>query len=300
MTKAPLILDIKGNSLDDGPGIRTVVFFKGCPLSCVWCHNPESKKSNQEIAFDKKECVDCGTCRKLCPRGALDRSIPFYVNRDKCDLCFICVEACPSGALARVGKRMTVPEIVDIIKKDIPFYHNSGGGVTLSGGEPTLYMEFTSELLRTLKNLGLHTLLETCGYFQLAQFDKLIYPYLSQIYFDLKVIDPEDHKRVCGVPNDRILENFRELYQRSLNKGVPVLPRIPLIPGITATKSNLEKIATFLHANHVDRVAILDYNPLWHAKAEKVGMKTLVEQTTWMSQSEIQECRVIFKDFLVI
>ncbi len=300
MTTAPLILDIKGNSLDDGPGIRTVVFFKGCPLSCVWCHNPESKKSTQEIAFDKKECVDCGTCRKICAREALDRNNPFYINRTKCDLCFKCVDACPSGAVAKVGKKMTVPEIVDIIKKDIPFYQHSGGGVTLSGGEPTLFMDFTSELLQALKTLGIHTLLETCGYFQLAQFDKLIYPCLNQIYFDLKVIDPEEHKRVCGVPNDRILENFRELYQRSLDKGVPVLPRIPLIPGITATKSNLEKIATFLRVNHADRVTILDYNPLWHAKAEKVGTKPLVERKTWMTREEVQVCRNIFSEFKVV
>ncbi len=300
MTTAPLILDIKGNSLDDGPGIRTVVFFKGCPLSCVWCHNPESKKSTQEIAFDKKECVDCGTCRKLCPKGALDRTNPYYIDRAKCDLCFKCVDACPSGALAKVGKQLTVPGIVDIIKKDIPFYRHSGGGVTLSGGEPVLSMEFTSELLQALKNLSIHTLLETCGYFPLAQFDMLIYPYLSQIYFDLKVIDPAEHKRVCGVPNDRILDNFRELYRRALTGGVPVLPRIPLIPGITATKSNLEQIAAFLRANHADRVAILDYNPLWHAKAEKVGMKPLVDRKTWMTREEVQECRNIFSEFKVV
>ncbi len=300
MTPTPLMLDIKGNSLDDGPGIRTVIFFKGCPLSCVWCHNPESKKSSQEIAFDKKECVDCGTCRKLCPMGALGPNNPFYIDRDKCDLCLKCVEACPSGALAKVGKKMTLPEIVSIIKKDLPFYQNSGGGVTLSGGEPTLFMEFTSALLQELKKLGLHTILETCGHFQLPQFDKLVYPYLDSIYFDLKIINPEEHKRFCGVPNDRIILNFKELYQRSLNKGVPILPRIPLIPGITATKSNLEQIAEFLRTNHVNHVAILDYNPLWHAKAEKIGLKPLVERKSWMSKAEIRECQDIFKNFLLI
>jgi pyruvate formate lyase activating enzyme len=300
MTPTPLMLDIKGNSLDDGPGIRTVIFFKGCPLSCVWCHNPESKKSSQEIAFDKKECVDCGTCRKLCPMGALGPNNPFYIDRDKCDLCLKCVEACPSGALAKVGKKMTVPEIVSIIKKDLPFYQNSGGGVTLSGGEPTLFIEFTSELLQELRKLGIHTILETCGYFQLSQFDNLIYPYLDQIYFDLKIINPEEHKRFCGVPNDRIILNFKELYQRSLNKGVPILPRIPLIPGITTTKSNLEQIAAFLRTNHVNHMAILDYNPLWHAKAEKIGLKPLIERKSWMSKAEIRECQDIFKNFLLI
>jgi pyruvate formate lyase activating enzyme len=300
MSQAPLILDIKGNSLDDGPGIRTVVFFKGCPLSCVWCHNPECKKVTQELAFEKKECVECDTCRKVCPKNALDPNNPFYINRDKCDLCFQCVDACPSGALTKVGKNMTVAEIVAVIKKDIPFYLNSGGGVTLSGGEPTLFIEFTSELLQELKKLGLHTILETCGHFQLPLFDKCIYHFLDSIYFDLKIIDPGEHKQFCGISNDRILENFRVLYQWSLNKGVPVLPRIPLIPGITATKNNLEKIAAFLRANQVDRVAILEYNPLWHSKAEKIGVKSLVERKTWMSRTEIQECRDRFKDFHVI
>ena len=300
MAQAPLILDIKGNSLDDGPGIRTVVFFKGCPLSCVWCHNPESKSSKQEIGFDKKECVDCGTCRQVCPKKAINRNNPFYINREQCHLCFKCVDACPAGAITIIGKKMPVPTIVDIIKKDIPFFQHSHGGVTLSGGEPTLFMEFASELVQALKVLGIHTLLETCGYFNLTQFDSLLYPHLDQIYFDLKIMDAGEHKRYCGVPNHRILENFEQLYARSLNQGIPVLPRIPLIPGITTTRSNLEKVAVFLRANHVDRVALLDYNPLWVVKAEKVGMQPSFVRTTWMSKPEFQECQEFFKDFQIV
>jgi pyruvate formate lyase activating enzyme len=133
--KSPLVLEIKGNSLDDGPGIRSVIFFKGCPLSCVWCHNPESRKAAPEIAFDGKLCVDCGECRKTCPERALSKIHPFYVDRTLCNLCYLCADACPSGALEKVGKTMTVDAIMEKILPDKPFYDASGGGVTLSGGE---------------------------------------------------------------------------------------------------------------------------------------------------------------------
>ena len=138
--KTPLIMEIKGNSLDDGPGIRSVVFYKGCPLSCVWCHNPESKKASMEISFDANICIDCGSCRDVCPQKALARQNRFYIDRSKCTLCFLCVDACPSGALDKVGKTMYVDEIIKKILPDKPFFDTSGGGVTLSGGEPTLYM----------------------------------------------------------------------------------------------------------------------------------------------------------------
>ena len=146
--KGPLILDIKGNSLDDGPGIRSVVFYKGCPLSCVWCHNPESKKSSVEISFDAETCINCGNCREVCPEYALDQGNPYYIDRNRCTLCFACVEACPSGALKRVGETMSIDRVLTKVLPDRPFFDASGGGVTLSGGEPTMYMEFTGQLLR--------------------------------------------------------------------------------------------------------------------------------------------------------
>ena len=162
-TRTPLILDIKGNSLDDGPGIRSVIFFKGCPLSCVWCHNPESKKTGAEIAFDGGRCIDCGTCREVCPEKALSRENPFYIDRSRCPLCFDCVQACPSGALEQVGKEMSINEILEKIVPDKPFFEVSDGGVTLSGGEPTLFMDFAAKLLVALKQQKIHTLVETCS-----------------------------------------------------------------------------------------------------------------------------------------
>lgn len=297
----PLILDIKGNSLDDGPGIRSVVFFKGCPLSCVWCHNPESKKSAPEISFDGDECVACDTCINLCPHGALSRKNPYFIDRGRCDLCFICVDNCPSGALERVGKKILIQEIVSTIKNDKPFYKTSGGGVTLSGGEPTFYMDFLSELVQEVKAEGIHTLLETCGLFKLEAFAQKILPYIDTIYYDIKLIDPKLHKLLCGVSNETILENFIQLNRISEHSGFKILPRTPLIPDITATKENLTGIAAFLHKEGVRTTHLLAYNPLWFDKNKKIGATCPIRKKagkgTWIPQEKIMEYKSIYKEY---
>jgi pyruvate formate lyase activating enzyme len=296
--KTPLILEIKGNSLDDGPGIRSVVFYKGCPLSCVWCHNPESKKTTVEISFDAKVCINCGTCRDICPAKALSSDNRFYIDRSKCDLCFLCLEACPSGALDRVGKIMTVEDIIKKILPDKPFFDTSNGGVTLSGGEPTLYMEFTSGLLKSLKRNNIHTLLETCGYFDLNKFMDMLYPYLDTIYFDIKIIDSISHKKYCGLPNEKILENFIQLSNTVKSDGKIFLPRIPLIPDITDMEINIRGIASFLKGLNIAEAALLSYNPLWHEKSDKVGVEDPYKKSKVMTSfpdSAIGErCRAIF------
>jgi len=297
----PLILDIKGNSLDDGPGIRSVVFFKGCPLSCVWCHNPESKKAAAEISFDASECVACDTCIKGCLLGALSRKNPFFIDRNRCDLCFICVDNCPSGALARVGKKMSIDDIVRQIKKDKPFFKTSGGGVTFSGGEPTMFIDFASELVKALKAEGIHTLLETCGLFNFDTFSKKILPYLDIIYFDIKLIDPKLHKLHCGVSNETILENFIKLNRMSAHGKFKILPRTPLIPDITVTKENLTGIASFLKKQGVRDTHLLAYNPLWFDKSKKIGvncpMEKNTDKTTWIPQAKMMEYKSIYKEY---
>jgi pyruvate formate lyase activating enzyme len=299
-SKTPLILDIKGNSLDDGPGIRTVVFFKGCPLSCVWCHNPESKKAIPEISFDKNECVGCDTCIASCPENAIDRKNPFFIDRLRCTLCGDCVENCPSGALSMVGKTMGIKDIVTIAAKDRPFYKNSGGGVTLSGGEPTLYMDFLSDLLIGLKDEGIHTLVETCGFFDLQQFEKKIVPYVDTVYYDIKIFDRNVHKQFCGVTNDLILENFSKLNLLSAENGFELLARTPLIPDITATDKNLTEIADFLHTQGVRQARLLAYNPLWHEKNEKIGTQNTFENNknmnTWIPKEKLETYQSIFSD----
>ena len=267
----PLVLEAKGNSLDDGPGIRSVIFFKGCPLSCLWCHNPESKRATAELAFDPRKCVGCGTCRDECTEDALSPENPYYVDRDTCTLCFHCVDTCPSGALERVGKYLSAEQVLDSVLRDRTFYDVSGGGVTLSGGEPTLYMEFAASLAEALHHQGIHTLLETCGYFDLADFTASFYPYLDAIYFDLKLIDRSDHKKYCGVSNEKILENFTQLSRMARSDGKVLLPRVPLVPGITDTDANIRDTALFLKGLDINEVALLSYNPLWHEKLEKLG-----------------------------
>ncbi len=300
MQKTPLILDLKGNSLDDGPGIRTVVFFKGCPLSCVWCHNPESKKSGAEISFDKNECVGCNTCIETCPENALNRKNPFFIDRNRCTLCGACAEACPSGALSMVGRIMTVEDIVAIAAKDKPFFKNSGGGVTLSGGEPTLHMDFLSELLRNLKKEGIHTLLETCGLFEFKSFEKKVLPHIDTIYYDIKILDPEAHQQFCGVKNDRILENFKNLNVLSAKNDFELLARTPLIPNITATEKNLTRIVDFLNTQGVNQARLLAYNPLWHEKNEKIGTRNSFENdkemTTWLPKEKHESFRTLYTD----
>jgi len=298
--KTPLILEIKGNSLDDGPGIRSVVFYKGCTLSCVWCHNPESKKASMEISFEPKDCIDCGACREACPKDALSQNNRFYIDRNKCNLCFLCVEACPSGALDRVGKTMSVDDIIKKLLPDKPFFDTSGGGVTLSGGEPTLFMDFTSSLLKSLKENGIRSLLETCGLFDMNKFMDKLYPYLDMIYFDIKIIDSDAHKNYCGVSNEKILDNFTRLYQKVSHDGKIILARTPLIPDITDTESNIREIAAFLNKLNIADAALLAYNPLWHEKSDKVGVedpyKNSKVMTTFTDNSVTEKCKDIFRN----
>ncbi len=294
--KTPLIFEIKGNALDDGPGIRSVVFFKGCPLSCSWCHNPEGRRTQMEIAYDRKECIGCGACAAVCLAKAVSLQHVHHIDRSKCTLCFECIDTCPAGALTRVGRPMTVEEIVDEVLKDKPFFDTSGGGVTFSGGEPVLFMEFLSDLLRHLKKHRIHTLLETSGFFDFSKFEQLIFPYLDAIYYDIKILNNDAHRRYTGVSNERILDNFERLSK----KGVSLLPRTPLVPGITDTPDNILNIAGYLAKLNITRAALLSYNPLWHDKMTKIGTDSPYRNdkimTSWMEQEGVERCRKIYRD----
>ena len=297
MPDQPLILFVKRNCLDDGPGIRTTVFFKGCPLDCIWCHNPEAKAPREELSYNVDECINCGTCRKVCLKAAIGPDIPGFVDRHKCNLCFRCVSECPAEALKKLGETMTVEKIISIVKRDIPFFNSSNGGITLSGGEPTMYMDFCFSLLQKIKQLGLHTLLETCGHFDFQRFFQKIYPYLDTIYFDLKIIDDEQHRRYCRVSNEKILANFQKLRELAEKGSVDLLPRIPLAPGITATDDNLSGIAMFLKECGVLKVALLPYNPTWIKKVGMLGKKPIFSETHWMDKNQLDRCRSFFSDF---
>lgn len=297
--RSPLIIDIKGNSLDDGPGIRSVIFFKGCPLSCVWCHNPESRHPLAELSFDPQKCISCGSCIEKCQVGALSRDNVFFVDRKKCTICFACAADCPTGALSRIGQKMTQEEIIEKVFKDKPFFDSSGGGVTFSGGEPTLHMDFLPGLLKTLKEAGIHTLIETCGYFDFDEFKETVLPYTDMIYMDIKLFNPEQHKRYCGVDNALILENFVRLHELSIQGGFEIIPRAPLIPGITDTEENLAAIARFLKSNQVKGIRLLPNNPAWHEKCFSLGISDRFMKDSplrkWLPPAVVEACKCIFE-----
>ncbi len=263
-----LVLDIQRYSLDDGPGIRTTVFLKGCPLSCKWCQNPESIRPEPEIGFRAERCIGCGACQKACPVGAIMFDNADRINRSRCTACGACAEACPSRAMFAVGKRYSISKLLKEVQRDAAFYEESGGGVTLSGGEPTLQFDFILAFLRECKAAGLNTAIETNG---LAPSDNLrkLLPYLDRIYFDIKIINSAEHRRLTGADNRQILENARMLVEYR----VPVNFRLPLVPSMTANKANVREIGAFLMEVGVKEIELCPYHDNWVTKLAWLGRK---------------------------
>lgn len=265
MSRRALIFHIRRGSMDDGPGIRTTVFFKGCPLSCIWCHNPESMRMEPELEFDPMLCVGCNGCSGTCP-ATVEGSCSF--DREACTACGGCTSHCPGNARKVVGKRYAVEDLLQILLRDKSFYIASGGGVTFSGGEPTLHHSYLSQVLRQMKKETIHTALQTCGFFDLEIFRRDILPFLDLIYFDLKIMDPEAHKKYTGVGNELILDNFTAL---APELGERLIPRVPLVPGMTATERNLSETARFLRQRGIHECDFLPYNPGGIDKRRRLG-----------------------------
>ena len=269
MSSTPLIADIARGSSVDGPGLRTVVFIKGCPLRCVWCHNPECMLAHAELALDIDRCGGCGRCVDCCPKGALSVSESgVTIDRSRCDHCGLCTEVCDRLALRMIGRGWTRDALLELLLRDLPYYQVSGGGVTFSGGEALQVMAWLSPLIQALHGQGISVAIETCGWFDLADFDRLIAPWVDLILFDVKVIDPDLHEQLTGIRNERILANLHTLLER----GHPrVQPRVPLVPGMTATRANLIAIADLLGSWGVRECPLLAYNPSGSGKWAKLG-----------------------------
>jgi pyruvate formate lyase activating enzyme len=266
---AGLVTDIQKFSLHDGPGIRTVVFLKGCPLRCQWCHNPESMGFEREILFYPSKCIGCKACYGACRKGALTIEAKVRnFNPFLCVRCGACVSACPSAALSWVGNKMTAPEVFEILISDLPYYQSSGGGVTLSGGEPAAQPDFAEELLGLCKKTGLNTAIETSLALPYEDYQKLI-PWTDQFFCDLKLLDGQSHEAYTCFSNETVLDNLKKLY----HEGKSLIVRTPLVPGITDTEENISAIADWIGQN-VPSAAyeLLNYNPLARSKWENLGL----------------------------
>ncbi|WNB75946.1 glycyl-radical enzyme activating protein [Methylomonas koyamae] len=285
------IFDIKRNASEDGPGIRTTVFFKGCPLSCSWCQNPEGIAAGPSLSFRAELChpEDCGLpCFKACNAKAIslaDRSL--RLDWERCNRCGRCAAVCSNHALEQVGQWLSVDELFYRVAIDKPFFDATGGGVTASGGECTIQMNFLHEFFKKLKAAGIRTAIETNGMFNFGRFARLLLPWLDLIYFDLKLIDEAASIRHTGHSNRAILDNLLRLTECA---AVPVKVRIPLIPGITATDENLRGIAKFLREHRIKQVSALPYNPLWLDKLQRFGIDTEYRCGAFMSDAELERC----------
>jgi pyruvate formate lyase activating enzyme len=286
-----LVFDIKRDSSEDGPGIRTTIFLKGCPLKCHWCHNPEGISRTPSLSFRADKCAParCGApCVKACDAGALQLAAGrVHVRHADCSRCDHCFPLCEPGALEPVGRSMTVDDVFHRVAIDQPFFQATGGGVTLSGGEPTQQMAFASALLQRFRQAGIHTAIETCGLFSFPAFSAHLLPYLDLIYFDFKLLDDNASRRYTGAPSRPILDNFEQLLKVA---NIPVVPRIPLVPGITATEENLSAIAAYLRGQGIRHCALLSYNPLWQDKLKRVGRGSPYRHAAFMSSAEEAHC----------
>ncbi len=262
-----LIFLIQDYSINDGPGIRTTVFLKGCPLRCSWCQNPESLKQVPELMTHDKKCIACGKCVDTCHVKAVTLN-PLHgrkIDRETCDLCFECVDICPSVALEKVGEYMTVDQVMAEIEKSEIFMVRSNGGVTVSGGEPMMQSTFTHNLLKACKEKGLHTALDTCGYTPFPVFQKIL-NYVDLLLFDIKHIDPDAHMAATGKSNNLILENIGKI-----PRHVDTWLRIPLIPGYNDSDENLEKAGALGREIGARKISILPFNRLGDGKYHNLG-----------------------------
>ena len=271
------IFDIQRNSYVDGPGIRTTVFFKGCNLRCAWCHNPESQNAKSEMMFYRDKCIGCGKCKEKCPNGL-----------EKCDLCGRCALYCPKDAREICGKEYTVEEILSLAIRDRAFYDNSGGGVTFSGGECMLQIDFLTEILKACREGGISTAVDTAGNVPYSFFERIL-PYTDLFLYDIKCLDSEKHKRYTGVDNARILSNLKALCEL----GARVWVRIPIIEGVNDSEEELVGIREMLSSlGGVERVELLPYHAMGEHKYEALG-KT-AEAFSVPSKEKMERLRALF------
>lgn len=277
-----IVFDIQRFSIHDGPGIRTIAFLKGCPLSCKWCCNPESQDLKPTVMFKADACIHCGKCLGACKYGALSPDNAALVDRAACKACGECVNVCPTGALVMKGKRMTVSELVRELKKDAGLFRRSKGGITVSGGEPLVQASFLTELLKACKEQGWHTAMETTGLASEAVIEQ-VFPWVDMALLDIKAMDPAAHRANTGVSNDIILKNSIAISGIS-----PTVVRVPTIPGVNATESEFRAICAHVKTmKGVGTIHILPYHTYGENKYGLMGKEYQFKETPSLTKEEI-------------
>jgi len=291
-----VIFNIQHYSIHDGPGIRTTVFIKGCPLRCLWCQNPESQLLQPEVFFNQEKCVGCGQCVAVCPCGAIEiQEGKARTNRERCKGRGKCAEVCPYEARSLMGRHVTAGEVFHEVAKDEVFYESSGGGVTLSGGEPLAQPEFAAAILRLCKKAGLHTAVDTCGY-AAWEMVKEVLQYADLILFDFKHMDQVKHQEYTGVPNRLILENAKRIY-RELRRSM--WARIPLVPGYNSTKENIRATAEFIsrELGSQVRVHLLPYHKMGEVKYKRLEREGGDLHIEPLEEEKMEELKKIVESF---
>jgi pyruvate formate lyase activating enzyme len=289
-----IVFNIQRYSIDDGPGVRTTVFLKGCPLSCLWCSNPESQNLQPEVTWRYTSCKKCGTCAKTCPLGliTLDED-GVHIDRKSCDRCGKCIEACVPEALRMSGTKMTVDEVYNVVKRDIDYYKASGGGITCSGGEILVQSDFVAALFKKSWADGIHTCADTSGYGTKKAMEKIL-SYTNLVYFDLKHMDSAEHKKYCGQSNDLILSNLSLVVQ----KKIPLVIRIPVIPGYNNSDENITAIAkTVSRLTKKATISILPYHSYGANKYRMIDMKYMLDDVKTPTEEELSKIRQIIESF---
>jgi pyruvate formate lyase activating enzyme len=293
-----LVTNVQRFSTNDGPGIRTTVFLKGCPLRCSWCHNPECVNPFEEFYYIEMKCVRCGHCAEICPEGAITppgpNGEPPVRDRNKCTRCMKCVNECIYGGLEGVGKPWTIDEIIKEVESDELFYKNSGGGMTLSGGEPLFQPEFTAELLRRAKEAGLHTCLDTSGFARWGNLEKVL-PYVDLVLFDIKCMNPEKHWEVTGVSNEVILSNARKIAER----GNKMRLRLPIIPGVNQEVEFIEEVAKFARelGDAVEGIDLLPFHNWAEGKYTQLDKRYAFEGVKSLNPEDVRDFEKILRSY---
>ncbi|MHC5034072.1 MAG: glycyl-radical enzyme activating protein [Planctomycetota bacterium] len=270
-----IIFDIQRFCIHDGPGIRTTVFLKGCPLRCAWCHNPEGVAPQPGLSFEPEKCIGCGYCLRVCPEAAhVLEDGRHILNRDLCAACGVCTEECYAGALERVGREVNVEEALATVLRDTPFYETSGGGMTVSGGEPLLQIEFTEALLTAAKDAGLHCCVETCGHADFSLLERIL-DSVDLFLYDVKDTDNQRHLDYTGVPNTQIIGNLRALVDR----GAAVRLRLPIVPGLNDRPDHFQGVAELVSdLPGLLGVELMPYHRLGLGKLDRLGLKRQVPE----------------------